>query len=218
MPYRRRYNRRRKRRGCPKPKAYTYGGMATKVAKDVMYLKSLLNIEYFSIGTAFTVDPNSSGAVLNLSAIAQGDDNNSRQGNKIRAKNLLCSGVITLHASATDSRVRLVIVRDNNGSTSQPAISDLWSTVASFFNNRPKLGTPQSNSRFSILMDKMVIVNSDTPTKSFNWSQSLDHHVYFTGTGATDEGKGHCYLMIASNEATNDPVVNATSRFYYIDN
>ncbi len=156
--------------------------------------------------------------MLNLTAIAQGDDVTNRQGNKIRAKRIHVSGVQTLHASATDSRVRYIVVRDNNGSTTQPAIADLFSNAGAMLNNLPKLGSPQSNSRFSVLMDKMIVVNSDTPTKQLNWSMSLDHHIYFTGTASTDEGKGHIYLMIASNEATNDPVVTMQSQVWFLDN
>ncbi len=195
-----------------------YLDTASKALTVAYAVQKLVNVEYRLKSTAFTTDPNSTGAVVALTDIAQGDDIANRQGNKLRAKRVACSGVIILNASATDSRVRMVIIRDNNGSTTRPAISDLYASAAVFVNNQPKSGDPQSNSRFSVLMDKMVIVNSDTPTKQFSWSQSLDHHVFYTGTAATDEGKGHLYLFIGSNEATNDPTVSAESRFHFIDN
>ncbi len=52
----------------------------------------------------------------------------------------------------------------------------------------------------------------------FKWSQSLDHHIFYTGTAATDEGKGNLYLFIASSEATNDPGVSVDCMVKYIDN
>ncbi len=196
-----------------------YQGDAQKALMIAQGVRRLINVEYFNISTDFTSDPSTSGAVVNLTAIAQGDTDASRQGSKIRAKHIECSGVVTLNASATNSRVRMVIVRDNNGSTTIPAITDLYSTVLRFVDGRPKLGTAQSNSRFSILNDRMIIVDAGHGlTQKFFWSSSLDHHIYFSGTGATDEGKGHVYLFIASNEATNDPVVAANANLKFIDN
>ncbi len=195
-----------------------YLDTASKALTVAYAVKKLINVEYRRKATNFTVDPNITGAVVALTDIAQGDDIANRQGNKIRAKRIVASGTVTLNASATDSQLRMVIIRDNNGSTTRPAITDLFGTVAEFADNLPKTGDPQSNSRFSILMDKMIIVNSDTPTKQLNFSESLDHHIFFTGTTATDEGKGHLYLFIASNENPNDPVVAMQAQVWFIDN
>lgn len=208
----------------PGAKRPTRGGgyldTAARALAVAYAVKKLINVEFFNFRAVFTVDPNTSGAVVNLTAIAQGDDDNDRQGNKIRAKYIQVQGNIKLNAStATDTNTRMVIVRDNNGSTSQPAISDLYSSVAAFIANKPPFKDPQSNSRFSILMDKWVNVNDiSTRAKPVQWSMSLDHHIYFTGGAATDEGKGHLYLFIASSEATADPVVAITSVFRYLDN
>lgn len=213
---------RRRQRPLTVPGDYIkrYGNLTTASrALAVAYaVKKLINVEYFSKRTSFTVDPNTTGAVVALTNIAQGSDKDERQGNKLRVKRLSLGGVITLHASATDSRVRMTIIRDNNGSTTQPAITDLFGTVADHFNNSIKTGDPQSNSRFSVLWDKMLIVNSDTPTKQLKYAMELDHHVFYTGTASTDEGKGHMYLFISSSEATNDPVVAIKAQVWYIDN
>ncbi len=216
MPYKQRYRKRRQRRR----RAITYGDIGQKVYQDVKYLKSLLNVEFQTLNTTFPASPNTTGQVINLTAIAQGDTAQSRQGNKIRLKYLKVSGVVELHASATRSRVRMVIVRDNNGSTTIPDITDLYTSLAQFFNNRNKLGTPQSNSRFSILWDKLVLIDSSGkgPMSAVKYSQSLDHHCFFTGGATTDEGKGALYLMIASDEATNDPIVTIDSTVKWIDN
>lgn len=219
MPYQRRYKKSNRRQYGAHSKYSGYLDTAGKALAVAYAVKKLINVEYFNIATAFTSDPNSTGAVVNLTPVAQGDSASGRQGNKIRAKYIKCGGVITLNASATNSRVRMVIVRDNNGSTTQPTIAELFSTASIMLNNRPKLGDAQPNSRFSILWDKMLIMDAGHGlTQKFTWSSSLDHHVFFTGTGATDEGKGHIYLMIVSNEATNDPVVAASANFKYIDN
>ncbi len=215
MPYRKQYRKRRR----PRRGGAGYLSTASKALAVAYSVKQLLNVEYHTITTQFTVDPSSSGAVVNLTAIAQGDDIDNRQGNKIRAKYISIRGLTQRHASATNSFLRMMVIRDNNGSTTQPAIADLFSTVAVFAQNENKLGDPQSNSRFSILWDKYVIFDSTSRLLApVNWTSSLDHHIFYTGTAATNEGKGNIYLFIASNEATNDPVVNVNAMVKYLDN
>jgi len=213
MVYRKKYRKRRRARPI------TYRQVGSKIISDVAKLRALINVEFHTLTTGFPVDPNSTGSVVNLTAIAQGDTIASRQGQKIRLKYLMVRGNMELHASATSSRVRLLIVRDNNGSTNQPAIIDLFNSVATFASNQNKLGDPQTNSRFSFLMDKMIYLNAGSgDQKQFKFSVELDHHCFFTGTAASDEGKGALYLFIASNEATNDPIVSMGSMVKWIDN
>lgn len=203
------------------PRRRRNGGRASTAQKALAVaqsVKRMVNVEYKQTVTAFEVDPNSTGSVGSLMFIAQGLDTDDRIGDKIRVKRLALSGTVTLHASATNSRVRFVIVRDNNGSTTVPGITDLFTSADAMQKNVPKLGTPQSNSRFTVLWDKLVIVNTDTPTKQVNFALTLDHHCYWNGPATTDEGKGHIYIMNASNEATNDPVVAITSHIWYLDN
>ncbi len=215
MPKRR--SRRRPRRMVAQSGGYL--NTASKALAVAYAVKKLINVEFHTLNTNFTTDPSNAGAVVNLTAIAQGDTIASRQGNKIRVKYLECRGLVTLNASAADSQVRMMVVRDNNGSTSIPAITDLYADIATFRLNKPKLGDPQSNSRFSILMDKYIIVDAGHGlSQTFKFSTALDHHVFYTGSAATDEGKGHLYLFIASNEATNDPSVQAVAMVKWIDN
>ncbi len=208
--------RRRRRRAAPQSRGYL--NTASQALAVAYAVKKLINVEYFRVATSFNVDPNTTGAVANMTNISQGDGTSNRQGNKIRAKQLLVQGKIRLHPSATDSHVRMVLVRDNNGSTTQPTIAQLYGSATNFFNNLLKVGDPQTNSRFSVLWDKLVLLNSDTPTKGVHYTMPLDHHIYYSGTAGSDEGKGNIYLMIASNEATNDPIVSILCQVVYIDN
>ncbi len=212
-----RYRKRRGRRNYSS-KSGGYLNTASKALAVAYAVKKLVNVEYFNVNTDFTGDPSSSGAVVNLTAIPQGDELGHRQGNKVRAKYISMGGNVNLHASATNTIMRIALIRDNNGSTTQPAITDNWSTVLDFAQNQPKRGAPQQCSRFSVLYDRAFVISTENPRIAFSWSSSLDHHIYFTGTTATDEGKGHIYLFIASDQATNDPVVQASSSVRYIDN
>ncbi len=222
MPRRKSYRSRRGGMHAGRGGSYNYGSYlntASKALAVAYAVKKLINVEYRTITTAFTADPNSSGAVVNLTAIAQGDDIANRQGNKIRAKYIKCKGTIVINASATTSVLRMMIVRDNNGSTTIPAITSLFTDVTTFFNNNNKLGDPQTNSRFTIMFDRFVQLDAVNKSQAVvNWSRTLDHHIFYTGTAATNEGKGNMYLFIASNEATNDPVVTVDAMVKFIDN
>lgn len=212
MPYRRSYGRRPMRRRRRQ-------GTANKALAVAQSVRRLVNVEYKSVPTVLTADPNSTGTVQNLTAVAQGNDQDERSGNKIRLKRIVVKGTVEIHASGETSRVHIVVARDNNGSTTIPSITDLYTSADALQKGVPKLGDPQSNSRFSILMDKMILVNDVARNQHYvNFSRTLDSHCFFSGTAATDEGKGALYVFMASNEATNDPIVAITARVWYIDN
>ena len=193
---------------------------AEKALAVARAVRALINVEYKSIRTNFAAAPDSTGTVANLTAIAQSDTLAGRDGNKVRAKWLKVAGLAVLDASATATSLRYVIVRDNNGSTTAPVITDVFSSANVMFNNQAKLDDPQTNSRFTILWDKIIILSATGGKEQvpFEFSMSLDHHIFFTGTAASDEGKGAMYLLQASSEATNDPVISASAIVKFLDN
>ncbi len=196
-------------------KYYTTAAKALRAANQV---RRLLNVEYKVKGTSWTVDPNSTGAVVSLGAIAQGDDYQERQGRKIKIVSMRSKGCIQLNASATFTTVRCVIVRDNSGTTTQPTIGQVFADAAAMFGGKVSLSDPQSNSRFALLSDKFYTLWVEKPFITFDIYSKAVWHMIFSGTASTDEGKGGLYLMIASNEATNDPVVSASTEIRFIDN
>ncbi len=207
---------RRKSKGYPVGKYLNTASQALAVAYAV---KKLVNVEYKSLTTPLTVDPNSTGAVKAMTAIGQGDDFNQRNGRKIRLKSIRVMGIMQKHASATTSVLRIMLVRDNSGTSTQPAITDLFADAATFATGANKKGDPQSNSRFSVLLDRLIFLDDvGSIQRQIDWYSKTDFHVYFSGTGTTDEGKGAIYLFIASNEATNDPIVSVDCQIKWIDN
>ncbi len=214
MPYKRRYkpSRRVGRVGS----ALQTASQALTVAYGV---KKLLNVEYKShevdIPTTISSTPN----ITNLSAIATGDDFNDRDGRKIKCVSLRYKGRISMHASANSSAVRMVIFRDNNGSTSIPGVTDLFASAATFLNNHNLLDDPQTNSRFSVLSDKIYLLSiTGNQQAAYDIYVKLNSHMYFSGSAATDEGKGAIYLLFVSNEATNVPNTLGNSVLKFIDN
>ncbi len=189
-----------------------------QVNRDLGNLKKLLNVEYHSNATSWPVDPNTTGSVINLTAIAQGDDLDNRQGRKIKLFSIRSMGSVRINASSTRSHGRFLIVRDNLGSTTQPTIGDMFSSAAAFLAGELALDDPQTNARFSVLYDKWYLLEQEQSIKRINHYQKIGSHVVYTGTASTDEGKGNIYLMSASNESTNDPIVAVSTVVKYIDN
>ncbi len=184
-------------------------------------VKRVVNASELKVsGIAFAVDPNSTGSTVNLLPSGQGLDSNNRIGDKVQPIMIEARGVVTLHASATDSRIRMVIVRDNFNTGTLPSIASLYSSATLFIDNKAAIGDAQSRARFTILWDKMVVMDSGGHglTQHFKFKRKLARKpVLYTGTAGTDEGEGQICLMLASNEATNDPVLSASSKIWYTD-
>lgn len=173
------------------------------------------------ISTAFTADPNSSGSVVALMPIAQGPDSNEREGDMVTLHSFKARGILTLHASATNTHVRMMVVRDNFGGTTIPAITDMFSSATQFIANKLPFGDTQSQDRFTVIWDRFVILDAGAHglTQTVKVSKKLaKKNVNFTGAASSDEGQNHLYLFIGSSEATNDPVVNIGCHVNYTDN
>ena len=169
---------------------------------------------------ALTVDPNTTGAVVHVTGIAQGDDVNERQGNMITLRKLNVRGsVLKNSASSVPTKLRIMVVRDNLGTTTPPTIGSMFSTVAVFAANQNADGDPQTVARFTVLMDRFISLVDDATSEQqgFSMTKTLNSTCLFTGTAASNEGKGCLYLFIASSETTNDPVVAADAQIFYTD-
>ncbi len=217
MPYNRRYRRRRPRR------RYQGGGYlntASKALAVAYSVKKLLNVESKSLRTTLDTTPDNTPVITALSNPAQGDDFNARNGRKIRLQSIRVKGRVTVNASAVSSIFRLVIFRDNNGSTTAPVITDLYPDAAAYNGGIMTNDDPQTNSRFSILYDRnfLLVSTGGSEMRSINQYKKIASHVYFTGTAATDEGKGMIWMITSSNEATNTPSVLADAVVKFIDN
>jgi len=193
---------------------------AAKALMVANSVKKLVNVEYKSHKATINSSPDTSAGIGSITGIAQGDDFNSRDGRKIRLKSLRLKGSLAINASATASSVRVLVFRDNNGSTTVPTVTDIFPSAASFTNNLNRNDDPQSNSRFTVLYDRYFNMTKDNNNRITVPDRyiPLDMHVYFTGTGTGDEGKGNLFIITGSNEATNKPVLQLDIIIKFIDN
>lgn len=227
MPYQSFYNRKRsnRRRSKRKPygrsrqnffdRKYSVRDIASAAYRGVKYIKGLVNSERYKFDTDTSSSPSTSGTITHLTAIAQGDAENQRSGNGILCRYILINAVMQLHASATNTTYRILIVSDSQQvGDSSPAISDVLNSVGlTSALNRGTVG------RFNVLYDVVQNINNvGTPTRVHRIYLPTMCHVRFNGPLSTDIQKNGVYLILISNEATNTPSFSYFSRISYHDN
>jgi len=180
---------------------------------------TLLNAEVKHLDTAIASSVSSSGAVVYLGAIPQGDGTTSRDGNSVKLKGgvLRLSG--TMHTSATRTTTRTLVVLDTRNAGANPSISDILTSAS--VTGLPNLVAEPN--RFVILSDR-VFVNSITGEQSFHTEMALDAlidvHLVYSGTAGTvaDATGPAAFLVMLSSEPTNTPSVSGLGRLLFLDN
>lgn len=187
---------------------------ALRLAKRV---KSLINVEYkthdfTSSGTNIT----SSGTILYLTGVDQGDDDETRDGNTIKLTRLLGRAKVTQHASATTSTVRIILFKDKSSSGSTPTVAQVL-----------KSATPISplnldyRKRFVILSDKLFTFDSIRGRiRTIKWFKKMQNQIVYSGSGTTTASlmSNGLFMLIISDEGTNYPVIGYDIRLRFLDN
>lgn len=218
MPYKRGYRKHRKQRRRPTDymgtasKGLYLAGTALNVARGV---KALVNSEkhtYSRTVSASTI--NSTGSMVELSNISQGDEYTNRQGRSILAKSLELNGWMVQNPSASTTVLRIIIFRDNNADGSTPVSTEVLTSNNTFSLRNPE---PHNMKRYQILLDK-VYTFDDAKSKiaKFSFYKQMNKHIKFANGANSNQGSLWCYLL--SNEPTNAPTVNLNSRIRFYDN
>lgn len=219
--YRRKYGRRYKRRRYYKSRYTTLGSarfLAKKALRGIRYIKGLVNSEMYKAEFSLNTVASTSTTTQNLTAIAQGDNDGQRSGNSILLRYIYIRFFLTVHASATNSFVRFLLVCDKQqqGDTT-PQLADIIDTTTL----DPIMGPLQKTEvgRFSILMDKVFVLdNISRPNVFKKIYMKCYKHIRYNGTASSDIQKNGIFLFIYCNEATNTPTLKLESRVGYHDN
>lgn len=190
------------------------GGLAYSAWRGVKYLRSLINVEHqkidFTVGTAASTTP----VITHVTAIAVGDAEGARTGNSILAKYLYLKTNVTLNTSANFDRVRVVVVRDKQQiADTAPTYTDVYESVSP-----QALLEKDTVGRFDILYDKLINLDAQRPSASWDHYIRLNSHVRYNGTASTDQQKGAIYVMYVGTQATNTAAFGFNGRLMYIDN
>lgn len=197
-------------------KKYSALQLATKAWKATRYIKGLVNSEMLHnrIGGNITID--STGALLSLAAISQGDSDSGRTGNSIFARNLSMNLNVKINASNLATQfVRIVLLQDNQQiSDTAPTISDV---LDSAYPNAPL--NQSTAGRFTIIRNWEFYLNaSNQPGRVLKKYFKLWHHIRYNGSASTDIQRGGLYLLYISDQATNPPTAGYQIKLGYHDN
>lgn len=214
-----RYKRRR-RYGAPGifSKRYSVKDLASYAYAGVKQLKRLVNVEKKKFDQTIDTTVSSTGTVLPLSNVAQGDTDQSRDGSSIKPLYLYGKTRMTLYNAGGDTNLRVMVFQDNQQvSDTSPSISDvLDGSYALDFTMCPL--NNNTVGRYSILMDKNYTLYTDKPILVSEIKLTLTGHIRYNGANGTDIQKNGLYILLVSNQATEVPTFQFAPRLTYTDN
>lgn len=226
-PYRRRYTTRRRRPVRRRPatssalsRGMSYARYAVLAYKMAQRLRRLVNVEVKKFDQTIAVGTNvtSGGTVYSCCDMAQGDTDQTRDGNSI--KPLGCKFQLRLanNATAVNTAVRVMVIRDlQQVADTAPTVSDVLDTsiVGAY-------AAPLNNAtvgRYKVLSDKLYSLNTVAkPQMDLMWYQKLNGHIRYNGSAASDIQKNGLYMLIVSDQATNYPTFGFNTRLHFTDN
>lgn len=226
MPYRRRYRpavrRRRYPRGYPR-RAPTYGQIGRKVYSDVMWLKKKiqkLNVEvkHHDVSTGASIPGHATGLnPVSLTAIAQGDTSETRDGNSIKCVGLDLRFLLKQNATtATDQQLRITVVKLKRAGIASLTSEEIFETPASSpmaYRNIDKSYPIQ------VLRDMFVKLNTDdNDLKTVKMHIPLKHHIKYDDNTSTSDQYGGIGFIIWSSEFSFPGTYTVLSRLRYVDN
>ncbi len=217
MPYKRKYSKRPGYAACGK---MVYGD-AKKALNVALSVKRLINVErkfLDHVGTATAVS--TTPVVINLHNMVQGITENTRTGNQIKCLRVECSYFGTIHASAVQSQLRILLIKDKQINSASYTAGDVLLDVTA----NDAIVSPinlDNKYRFVIYYDRVHTL-SDSGNKTFHNKFSCDFNlkVRYDGNAGTvaDLSSSGLSLLFFSNEATNAIAFTRSFRMYYVDN
>lgn len=207
------------------PTVAKYGPTGLALAKAVIpYLP--FNAEYklhevTDTALDLSTDPNTTGQCVSLCTPVQGLTQSTRIGSSIRATSIYIRGQIKCNASATQTFVRVALVRDTKcGGVLPDMDAAVWNS-----NSMVSMRNIQFGSRFKVMYDRVFgfgATGTDT-TRFFKIYKKLSRRagkLEFDGNAGTvaDLSSQNYILCMWSTEATNVPTVTYHSRVRYLDN
>jgi len=171
-------------------------------------------VEYKHVDLITALAPDNDGDIVILNSIAQGDSDNTRDGDKIKMQNLTIRGDVIGDAAAPDV-VRLVIFHDKQ---------NVIATVADFFQGVSEISSvlqPKNyDQRFrtKVLFDRSWTVSPAGPRiKYFKKVIPLNISTQYQG-GTTTSLTGSLKFIVLGIPAVATSAFNMVSRLTYTDN
>lgn len=193
--------------------------LAKRTASGLNEIRKLINIEEKQLEfSQASVAFDTNGTVFPVSQIVQGLNYTERVGDSLKIQRIEFNYRVFKNASATNSVVRILLVRDLDCQGATPAVADIIANTASglaplspykFLNRK----------RFSILYDNMSVVSTSDLAFVDRMAMAHEGHILYLGTAANaaSQGKGSLFVVAVSDEATNTPTIQFTNRITFTD-
>jgi len=184
---------------------------ALTVARAV---KKLINVEFKNFDTPVATSPATGGVIGILTLIPQGDTAERRDGRSLLLKSIGFRSTWSLHASATNTSVRMMIILDLQASAGLPTVAEILTPVSIV----ALMNISTFPGRFRILYDTSFSLSSGAyARKQFKHYQKTNFHIKYAAASSAAQ-KNAIYQLTISTEATNTPLQTTNYRLRYIDN
>jgi len=193
-----------------------------RIAKDVGFLKSVVNAERKTLNTASTGTILASGATGNtvlVNGISQGDDFFNRDGRSIKVTGLWVQGKVVLNAAATHDTVKVALVLDKQPNGALASFGTIYDLSVNNGGLAPRL--TNTNRRFKVLRSKMIDLEAaGNQSHSFKFFIKTGMHVSYQGTTSaiTDISTNALLLCFAGTATANMSLIMYTVGCRFIDN
>lgn len=189
--------------------------VAFKTAKIAM---SLLNVELKHFDQLDNSLSTAGGTwlVQNCFDIAQGNTDETRNGEKLRVKSLQIKALITKNTNAVQTLFKLVVVKiPTSHSDTAPQTQVFKTQYINSFRNM------EYTKKFQVIYTKTISLTAITPRKQIEKYLKLDIPVSYTSSSANSVEANQYVIMITSDNnpaASLAPIISLNTRVRYIDN
>ncbi len=154
------------------------------------------------------------GVVSHLSAVFQGDTIITRDGNNIKAFFFELRYLVVKHATPTNTRFRISIVKDTRQVESVfPSYLDVMlsaSPLSQYSRVNP--------GRFVVLYNKLVTLRTNFIAFTTTFTKKINIPISWVGASGADINKNGLYLLVESDAAAGqEPTFNFTWRLRFND-
>lgn len=202
-----------------------YGKAGYQLAKDVMYLKSVINSElHYYVHTISSLSVSSTGGIVHLTPIGVGDTAILRTGDSILPKYLNVK--FNIHNANAGQRDTCRVIFFMWKEMTTPSITDILHSASPYAHYAVNSTGVRRDRLINVLYDKTFTVVNGTAKENVSAKCDLQMnrpgvkqpvHIKYAGTGTTNEMNG-IYMAVIGLEPTNYSLMNGEAKFQYYDN
>lgn len=157
------------------------------------------------------------GTIIPLSEVAQGDTSLTREGLQIRPRFLVYKIFANGNSSGPTNQVRLIIFTDKGNQGTYPTAAQLLEA-----DSMTSWAEHDTRPRFKIHRDMIISVPYGTNNATFRKGIikfNKNKKIWYTGTTAAEasNGKNALFAYIISNDNTNQPTCSLYTRLRFVD-